>query len=139
MDYPFGLLRADDHNYPRQLDISVGYDYVLGLDNTTYVADGGLENINRLNFRAEWETGILTPRDRISFLFDSYYDLDATHVMKDSNEEWKTFYMIKIDHAISYNDDTKTLTKISIKYTEGELPPNFVKGYVIGGGLSIEF
>lgn len=140
LDAPFGLLRTESNNNPRQLDLSIGYDYVIGINKTAYAdINDSINATNRLNLKAEWETGIFTQKDRIIFLFDSYYDLNSTHKMKDNKQDWNYFYMIKLDHLLNYNEKTKTLTKISIKYTQGALPPNFIEGNVIGGGFSIEF
>lgn len=140
LDAPFNLLRIEPNNSPRQLDLSIGYDYVVGINKTNYAAlNDSINNTNRLNLKAEWETGVFSQRDRIIFLLDSYYDMNATQKMKDNKKDWNYFYMIKLDHILHYDKNTKTLTKASIKYTRGALPPNFTQGYVIGGGFSIEF
>lgn len=140
LDAPFGLLRTEKNNNPRQLDMSIGYDYVIGINKTNYAAlNDSINNTNRLNLKAEWETGIFTQRDRISFLIDSYYDMNGTRKMKDNKKDWNHFYMIRLDHRLHYDEKTKTLTKVSIKYTQGALPPNFTEGCVIGGGFSLEF
>ncbi len=140
LDFPFSLLRIDPNNNPRQLDLSIGYDYVTGA--TPYITSTDRNNsgvINRLNFKGEWETGILSERDRIAFLFDSYCNLNATDLMKSKKEQYNYFYMIRVDHLLKYDESTKTSTKISIKYTKGALPPLFLPGSVMGGGFAIDF
>ncbi|WP_029274875.1 hypothetical protein [Pedobacter borealis] len=140
LDFPFGLLRAAKNNNPRQLDLSVGYDYVTGANKTSLAPL--LEDskfMNRLNLKAEWETGILSGNERIAFLFDSYYDLDRNLLLKNAGKDWNYFYMIRIEKLLKINLGPGTKTKIAIKYTAGELPPNFDKGFVLGGGFSIDF
>jgi hypothetical protein len=140
LDFPFGLLRVDPNNNPRQLDLSFGYDYVIGINNTALAPlRDNKDDMNRLNFKAEWETGIFTSRERIMFLLDAYHDLDATQKIIDISKDWTYFYMIKLDHLLFSNEESKTLTKVSIKYTQGALPPNFDQGFVLGGGFSVEF
>lgn len=140
LDLPFGFLRYGKNNNPRYLDLSVGYDYVFNMDKTQIASL--LDNqkyMNRLNLKAEWETGIFTKRDRLILLFDSYHDLKPTQALKNANKDWNNFFMAKVEHLLSESYRTNTRTKVSIKYTNGELPPNFNKGYVLGGGFSIEF
>lgn len=140
LDFPFGLLRAAKNNNPRQLDLSVGYDYVTGANKTSLaplLADSKF--MNRLNLKAEWETGILSGNERIAFLFDSYYDLDRNLLLKNAGKDWNYFYMIRIEKLLKINLGPGTKTKVAIKYTAGELPPNFDKGFVLGGGFSIDF
>jgi hypothetical protein len=137
LDFPFGLLRTSENNNPRQLDFSVGYDYVTGLQNTTNAElRQGNNTANRLNFKAEWETGIFK-NERVSFLFDSYYELGAPQEIIDSGKDFNYFFQAKFEHLLFKKDDT--VTTIAIKYTQGELPPNFDQGYVIGGGFSVDF
>ena len=140
LDFPFGLLRAAKNNNPRQLDLSVGYDYVTGANKTSLaplLADSKF--MNRLNLKAEWETGILSGNERIAFLFDSYYDLDRNLLLKNAGKDWNYFYMIRIEKLLKINLGPGTKTKVAVKYTAGELPPNFDKGFVLGGGFSIDF
>lgn len=140
LDFPFGLLRAAKNNNPRQLDLSVGYDYVTGANKTSLAPL--LEDskfMNRLNLKAEWETGILSGNERIAFLFDSYYDLDRNLLLKNAGKDWNYFYMIRIEKLLKINLGPGTKTKVAVKYTAGELPPNFDKGFVLGGGFSIDF
>jgi hypothetical protein len=140
LDLPFSLLRTSPNNNPRQLDLSIGYDYVTGINKTQLASlKDSSDFMNRLNLKAEWETGVFTENDRLIILFDAYNDLDATKELKDANKDWNTFFMIKLEHILGLNAKTKTLTKIAIKYTNGELPPNFIKGYVLGAGFSVEF
>ena len=122
------------------MDLSVGYDYVTGANKTSLAPL--LEDskfMNRLNLKAEWETGILSGNERIAFLFDSYYDLDRNLLLKNAGKDWNYFYMIRIEKLLKINLGPGTKTKIAIKYTAGELPPNFDKGFVLGGGFSIDF
>lgn len=138
LDFPFGIIRSEANNNPRQLDLSIGYDYVTGIENTDLAPlKEGENHMNRLNLKAEWETGIFSGKDRIVFLIDSYYDLNATEIQKAEKKEWNHFYMIKLERLI--NETNTTRTKIAVKYTQGALPPNYNEGYVLGGGFSIEF
>jgi len=140
LDFPFGLLRAAKNNNPRQLDLSVGYDYVTGANKTSLapLLDDA-KFMNRLNLKAEWETGIFSGNERIAFLFDSYYDLDRNLLLKNAGKDWNYFYMIRIEKLLKINLGPGTKTKVAVKYTAGELPPNFDKGFVLGGGFSIDF
>jgi len=138
LDFPFNLLRSAPNNNPRALDLSIGYDYVIGLKNTDLSSlSKNNSNMNRLNLKAEWETGIFTKDNRLVFLLDSYHDLDAATKLKEANKNWNYFYMIKLDHLLAKSD--RTTTKVSVKYTHGGLPPNFDRGFVLGGGFSLEF
>jgi|GEM_PF-2508364 len=140
LDYPFGLFRAGENNNPRQLQMSVGYDYVTGVNRTSLAPLLGEDKfMNRLNLKAEWETGIISGKERIAFLIDSYYDLDKRLLLKNAGKAWNYFYMIRLERRININLGEKAVTKIAVKYTQGELPPNFDKGFVLGGGFSIDF
>lgn len=137
LDFPFGLIRTSANNNPRQLDLSFGYDYVIGLENTALSELRGDENnANRLNFKAEWETGILTKADRILLYIDSYYELNAPKLIEDNDKDFNYFFVAQIDHILSVSKKNGTRTIVSLKYTNGALPPNFEQGYVIGGGFS---
>jgi hypothetical protein len=139
LDFPFGLLRFGKNNNPRQLDLSVGYDYVLNVNKTDLKNLVNKESLNRLHFRGEWETGIFTGKDRLVFYFDGHKHMNATQAMKAANKDWNTFYMVKLEHVLHGDPKKKTLMKISIKYTGGALPPNFNQGFVLGGGFSLDF
>lgn len=141
-DIPFGLFRNGKNNNPRQLDISIGYDYVTGLNKTKIASlKDSSDYMHRLNIKSEWETGFLNDDNRLLFSLNTYYDLNATQKMKNDNKDWNIFYMIKLDHLLWSNTNQKSLVdiKFTIKYTHGELPPNFEKGYVLGGGFSVDF
>ncbi len=137
LDLPFGLLRIKKHNFPRHLDVSVLYDYVSSLNNTALKNLRTSNNANRLSLYAEWETGIFQ-RERISFAYKYFYELNAPLQIKNNNLDANQFYQIKLEHPLKTGSD-KTRKTISIKYIEGALPPNFNKGYVLGGGFSLEF
>ncbi|MEJ7830087.1 MAG: hypothetical protein WKF91_17895 [Segetibacter sp.] len=140
LDLPFRLLRVGDNNNPRQLDLSIGYDYVTQIRKTALKeANEASNSMNRLNMKAEWETGIFTDKDRFVFLFDAYHALNATATLRSINKDWNTFFMAKIEHLMNYNAKTKTVSKIAIKYVKGSLPPNFTRSYVLGAGFSLEF
>jgi hypothetical protein len=137
LDYLFGLLRFKKNNNPRQLDISVGYDYVTTLNQTANkLIREDESNANRLNAKAEWETGIFA-NDRIIFAYNMHYEFDAPEMVKDADKDLNSFFMIKLDHLIYEAEEAKV--QFAIKYTDGELPPNFKRGSVIGGGISFEF
>jgi hypothetical protein len=137
LDYPFGLLRVSKNNNPRQIDFSVIYDYVTGLNNTASKDLRTENSTNRASFNVEWETGILN-NERISFLFNSFYELGAPKQVKENGTDKNYYYQIKLEHPISISKD-KTRKTIAIKYSQGELPPDFTKGYVLGGGFSVDF
>lgn len=137
LDMPFSIFRVSKNNKPRQLDLSIGIDYVTGLENTANATLRDDDNdANRINFKGEWETGIFK-NERISFLFDSYYELDAPEMIKVADLDFNYFFQIKLEHILLVKNNSTS--KLAIKYTQGELPPNFETGYVIGGGFSIEF
>jgi hypothetical protein len=137
LDLPFGLLRIKKYNFPRHLDVSILYDYVSSLNNTALKNLRNNNNANRLSLYAEWETGIFQ-RERISFAYKYFYELNAPLQIKNNHLDANQFYQIKLEHPLKTGSD-KTRKTISIKYTEGALPPNFNKGYVLGGGFSVEF
>lgn len=132
LDAPFKLLRFGPEgkdNGPRQVDLSAGYDYVTARHTSQPAASN--DDINRLSARAEWETGIFRS-DRISFIVTAHYNLDGP-----SNHGFHPFVLVKYEHLLVNAPHAKT--SFAIKYTAGELPPNFVTGHVIGAGLAIEF
>ena len=140
LDFPFKWIRWDEHNNPRQLDLSLGYDYVMGLENTDlYDLRDGSSIMHRIKFSGEWETGIFSDKYRILFLFDSYYDLTATELQKQANKDLNYFFMVKLERLINARWSKRLPAKIALKYTTGALPPNFDKGYILGGGLSVDF
>jgi len=137
LDYLFGLLRTRENNNPRQIEVTFGYDYVVNLDKTANkILRENDKNANRFNLKAEWETGIFKA-GRIIFAYNSYYELDAPNKIKDANKDFNSFFIVKLEHLLYEVKDAKA--KIAIKYTDGELPPNFEKGNVIGGGFSFDF
>lgn len=137
LDYLFGLLRTRANNNPRQLEVAIGYDYVVNLDQTANkILRENDKNANRLNLKAEWETGIFKA-DRIIFVYNSYYELNAPNKIKEADKDFNSFFMVKLEHLLYEVKDAKV--KFAIKYTDGKLPPNFEKGAIIGGGFSFEF
>lgn len=137
LDYVFGLLRSKGNNNPRQMDIILAYDYVANLDNTANkILRDDQDNASRLNVKAEWETGIFKG-DRISFLYNAFYEMNAPQKVKDADKDQNSFFMVKLEHILFEEINAKT--QFAVKYTSGELPPNFEKGRVIGAGISVEF
>lgn len=133
LDAPFRLLRfgpEGKNNGPRQVDLSVGYDYVTA--RHTSQPGSSEEDVNRLSARAEWETGIFRS-DRISFVVTAHYNLDGPS----NSDGFHPFVLVKYEHLLV--DAPHAKTSFAIKYTAGELPPNFVTGHIIGAGLAIEF
>lgn len=131
LDAPFRLLRFGPEgkdNGPRQIDLSAGYDYVTAHHTT----GNSRENINRLSARAEWETGIFRS-DRISFVFTANHNLDGSA----NRDGFHPFFLVKYEHLLVNAPHAKT--SFAIKYTTGELPPNFEAGHVIGAGFAVEF
>lgn len=137
LDLPFAILRSKAHNHPRHLDLNLSFDYVTKLDKTESANLRSKNNANRLNFNAEWETGLFE-RERITFLYSSFHELSPTTAIKDAKMDNNFFYMIKLEHPIGNSKDGIRKT-VSIKYLQGALPPNFNKGFVLGGGFSMEF
>jgi len=137
LDYPFGLLRVAKNNNPRQIDFSFVYDYVTSLNSTASKDLREDNNSGRVSFNMEWETGIFK-NERISFLYNSFYELNAPFKIKQNGLDKNYYYQIKLEHPLS-NEKDKTRKTISIKYSQGELPPDFTKGYVLGGGFSVKF
>lgn len=137
LDIPFSLLRTKKHNNPRHLDLNLSLDYVTNLDKTESASIRSENNANRLNFNIEWETGIFE-RERITFLYSSFHELNSPVAVEDAGIANNYFYMIKLEHPIGKSEDGVRKT-VSIKYTQGALPPNFNKGYVLGGGFNMEF
>ena len=133
LDAPFRLLRFGPEgkdNGPRQLDVSAGYDYVTARHTSKPSASN--EDTNRLSTRAEWETGIFRS-DRVSFVFTAQYNLDGPS----DTDGFHTFFLAKYEHLLV--DAPHAKMDFAIKYTAGELPPNFDTGHVIGAGFSIDF
>ena len=133
LDAPFKLLRFGPEgkdNGPRQIDLSAGYDYVTARHASQSGASE--DDINRLSARAEWETGIFRS-DRISFVVTAHYNLDGPS----NNDGFHPFFLVKYEHLLV--DAPHAKTSFAVKYTAGELPPNFVTGHIIGAGLAIEF
>jgi hypothetical protein len=137
LDYPFGLLRVAKNNNPRQIDFSFVYDYVSGLNNTASKDLRESNNAKRVSVNVEWETGIFK-NERISFLYNSFYELNAPLKIKQTGLDNNYYYQIKLKHRLSKSSD-KTRKTVSIKYSQGELPPDFSKGYVLGAGFTLEF
>ena len=133
LDAPFRLLRFGPQgrdNGPRQIDLSVGYDYVTARHTSN--PGNSEDDTNRLSARVEWETGIFRS-DRISFVCTAQYNLDGA-----SNDDgFHTFALVKYEHLLV--DAPHAKTSFAIKYTAGELPPNFVTGHVLGAGFAVEF
>jgi hypothetical protein len=133
LDAPFKLLRfgpEGKNNGPRQVDLSVGYDYVTAR-HTKQPASSD-DDVNRLSAQAEFETGIFRS-DRISFVVTANYNLnDASN-----SDGFHPFFLAKYEHLLV--DAPHAKTSFAVKYTAGELPPNFVTGHVIGAGFAIEF
>jgi hypothetical protein len=137
IDFPFGLLRTSNNNNPRQLDLSLVYDYVTNLKETASEELRSKNSANRVSFNVEWETGIFK-RERISFMYNSFYELDAPLKIKESGLDKNYFYQIKFSYPLSKSESQIRRT-LSLKYSQGELPPDFTKGYVLGAGFSVEF
>lgn len=139
LDYPFGLLRTKENNNPRQLLLLVGYDYVSKLDQTaTSILRNGDNNSNRLNFKANWETGIFAG-DRIGFSWNSYYEINSPSSVKNAELDFTSFFEAKYYHLVYASKEKQTAAGFTLKYTAGKLPPNYQQSNVLGGGLSIDF
>jgi hypothetical protein len=133
LDAPFKLLRfgpEGKNNGPRQVDLSVAYDYVTA--RHTSQPTSADDDVNRLSARAEWETGIFRS-DRVSFVVTANYHLDGPA----ESDGLHPFFLAKYEHLLV--DAPHAKTSFAIKYTAGELPPNFVTGHIIGAGFAIEF
>jgi hypothetical protein len=148
LDFLFQILRTRPNNNPRFLDLSLSYNLVKGMDRTaSAVLRAGKEDANRLTLEAEWETGVLDYQ-RISFRYMANYEFDAPAAVKVAGQDFNYFFEAKLilyefKKAEAAGSETaegpKLVPKISVKYTEGKLPPNYVQDSVLGGGLSLEF
>ncbi|MBI4516961.1 MAG: hypothetical protein HY699_14215 [Deltaproteobacteria bacterium] len=137
LDLPFGLLRSGKNNGSRQLDVSLSYDYVGKMDQTGRATVRGDDTeANRLNARAEWETGILRS-ERLSLVYDAYYEFDAPPSVRQGGKDYGAFFLAKLEHLLFEYKDAKT--QVALIYTNGELPPNFEGGSVLGAGFSLYF
>jgi len=144
----FGKTAAN--NKPRQLDLTIGYDRVINLDETANaVLRDGEDQANRLLARVEWETGILQGQ-RFVISYNMHYEIDAPEGIRDADKDLNHFFEIRIDLLTSdmlegwfgqKREATSTAPKysFSIKYTNGKLPPNYTSGNVLGAGFSLEF
>lgn len=128
LDLPFEWLH-DDHNSPRQFDLSLGYDRLLSQTRDSEFALGR----NRLVLAAEFETGI-GRSDRLRLTFAAHHDLDGGTA---EGGEFHPFFEARYMHLLV--DRPEAEVAFSIKWTTGELPPAYVEGQVIGAGFSIEF
>lgn len=128
LDLPFKWLH-DDHNQPRHLDVSVGYDYLLSREREK----GPEAGQHRLALAAEYETG-LGRSDRLRFTFAAHHDLGGGG---SGSGEFHPFFEARYMHLLV--DRPGAEVAFSIKWTTGELPPNYAEGNVLGAGFSIEF
>jgi hypothetical protein len=137
LDAPFAALRipSKEHpassNGPRQIDVSVGYDFVTGrhVDNAAKTSDSE-GDVNRLVVKAEWETGILRG-DRIIFSFN------GNEQFAGPQEGFHPFFLARYEHLL-FNEANAKIA-FAVNYTAGELPPAFKADQVIGGGFSIDW
>lgn len=137
LDAPFSLLRIpskthpQSSNGPRQIDLSVGYDFVTGrhVDSSDKMPNSE-ENVNRLVFKAEWETGILRG-DRVVFSFNGNEQLAGPM------DGFHAFFLARYEHVLF--DQTNAKVGFAVNYTAGQLPPAFKADQVIGGGVSIDW
>src|SRR5258706_10489107 len=140
LDSVFQQLRWGDaakNNNPRQLDLTFGYDRVIKLDQTANQALwAGQDEVNRLLAKVEWETGIFQAQ-RLVLSYNMHYALDAPSAIRAAGKDFNQFFMVRVD--LLRWETPKGNYSVSVKYTNGELPPNFTKGQVLGGGFSIEF
>jgi hypothetical protein len=139
LDLPFSLLRLpskehpEANNGPRQLDVSIGYDFVTGR-HVDASAKGSKDesDAHRIVYKAEWETGILRG-DRIIFSFNGNQQIAGPS----GNDQMHPFFLARYEHLLVEKANAKT--SFAINYTAGELPPTFNAGHVIGAGFSIEW
>jgi len=139
LDAPFALLRipSRDHpesnNGPRQIDISIGYDFVTGRHvDASATGSKSESDTNRIVYKAEWETGIFRG-DRIIFSFNGHQQIAGSS----GNNQFHPFFLARYEHLLF--DQANAKTSFAINYTAGELPPTFNAGHVIGAGFAIEW
>ncbi len=138
LDSLFNLLRVGEHNNPRHLDLVFGYNYVTELENTALAPlRGGDMDAHRLVFRAEWETGIFTDRQRLMLLYEVNYELDAPTGIKEADKDLNHFFEARIEHLLIDSPDAEV--GMSIKYTHGELAPNYEGSSLVGAGFTVHF
>ena len=139
LDMPFSLLRIPSKNHPesnnsyRQLDVSIGYDFVTGR-HVDASAKGSKDesDAHRIVYKAEWETGILRG-DRIIFSFNGHQQFEGPA----GDNKMHPFFLARYEHILF--EKANATTSFAINYTAGELPPTFNAGHVIGAGFSIEW
>jgi hypothetical protein len=139
LDTPFSLLRIpskshpESNNGPRQLDVSVGYDFVTGrhVDSSSGISQNE-GDVNRMVYRAEWETGVLRG-DRLIFSFNGHHQIAGPS----SIDGFHPFFLARYEHILFQLPNAQT--SFAINYTAGELPPAFKTGQIIGAGFSIEW
>jgi hypothetical protein len=139
LDAPFALLRIpskthpESNNGPRQVDVSIGYDFVTGrhIDAST-AASKDESDAHRIVYKAEWETGVLRG-DRIILSFNGHQQFAGPA----GGNQMHPFFQARYEHLLFEKENAKA--SFAINYTAGELPPNFNAGHVIGAGFSIEW
>ena len=125
-------------NRPRFLDAAVGYDYVFALDQTANDAlRRGHNEAHRLYTKVEWETGIFV-RQRFAISYNAHFEVDAPAGVRNAEKDFNQFLQIRLD-LLRWNPAKDLNASVSVKYTSGELPPNYSTGHVLGAGFSLEF
>jgi len=141
LDLIFKQLRWGEsatNNNPRFLDLSIGYDRVMGLEHT---ADSGLRggsnDENRILGKVEWETGIFI-RQRVGISYQIYQEINPPATVRSAGKDLNQFVQVRLD-LLRWNPTKDLNASVSVKYTYGELPPNFTTGHVLGAGFSVDF
>ena len=139
LDLPFRLLRAAERNNPRHLDLVVGLDYVTQLDQTANAAlRAGDDDAFRAYAAVEWSTGIFTERQRLALRYEASYELDPPSAIEQADLDFNHFFEARLQHLL-IGDYGTNATYATLKYSTGELAPNYENENLLGAGFTIEF
>lgn len=134
IDIPFQFLRTNNFQGFNKFVVSASFDYVWGLEKTRLLSDTtSISSINRATIGGFFETEVF---NNIRFVcnVESYFLLDSPESIKQISKDENYFLQLRLDIPIDKKKD-KSNKYISIKYIEGTLPPNFIKGNVLGAGF----
>lgn len=134
VDLPFSILKTNKTQGVNKLELEAKFDYLSNVDNTKIVeTPTPISSLNRVTGSAFFETEIM---NGIRFVFNGslYHILNAPVEIKAVDKSSTYFYEARLDIPLGLNEK-KSKKWAALKYTEGALPPNYTKGYVLGGGF----
>jgi hypothetical protein len=136
LDYPFSWLRDDPKKMFRAESprVYVGYDYVTGLKDTDREQMTGNKDtaMNRVTAQVAWRTLVLD-KLIIRLLYQVYWEPNAPAEIKAADRDFNKLL------EVSYSYPTGDKSTFIVKYSRGELPPNFNKASEMGIGWSVAF